>query len=68
MQITARLVALEFPEPLEDGRQFFLVRHSQVESRHFSPACLSRRRRITERMELIVQIVEGGINAFPAWP
>ena len=66
MQVAMRLVALEFPEPLEDGRQFFFVRHSQVVGWRFGLRVRHPAERIIERMELIVQIVEGGINAFPA--
>ena len=65
MLVTLGLIVLEFPEPLEDGRQFFLVRHSQVESRHFHLRVCHAAERITERMELIVQIIEGGIDALP---
>ena len=66
MQVALRLVALEFPEPLEDGRQFLLVRHRQVVGRCLGLRIRHTAERITERMELIVQIIEGGIDALSA--
>ena len=66
MQVTLRLIVLKFPQPLEDGRQFLLVRHGQVVGRCLGLRLRHTAERIIERMELIVQIIEGGIDSFPA--
>ena len=60
MQVALRLIALEFPQPLEDSRQFLLVRHGQVVGRRLGLRVRHTAERITKRMELIVQIIEGG--------
>src|SRR5215467_903561 len=67
MLVTLRLVVLEFPQPSENGGELFLVGVGQVIG--WSVGLLLRHvaERIVERMELIVEIVQGIVETFAAF-
>ena len=66
MQVALRLIVLEFPQTPEDCAEFLLVRHVEVLGWCLGLRVRHTAERIIERMKLIVQIIEGGIDAFPA--
>jgi len=66
MQVALWLVALEFPQTPEDCAEFLLVRHVEVLGWCLGLRVRHTAERIIECMKLIVQIIEGGIDAFPA--
>jgi len=65
MLVALGLIVLEFPQPFENRHQFLLVRHGEVVGRRFGLCVRYTAERIIERMELVVQVIEGAVDAFP---